>query len=208
MGAFCDLFQSTLPKVYGSPFRGTVSRLWIWRDVSNPGIMLDAFLDKYFFRATNNPTCVDSVITEPTDFNLPCKFCIVGFNPPTDLYAMTPLYCLSEQKTHKQMFIAFWNFDEVTSDIRKQSIEDKSGNGYVLYRGTPTDSEATEPFKLPMQGYLFEKDMFAQSALPILLHNYPGFTFDVWVRRESPKKPGINDMGTRAFGFYIDRTGG
>lgn len=111
---------------------------------------------------------------------------------------------MSEDKTYKQMFIAFWNFDEVTSDVRKQSIEDKSGNGYVLYRGTPTDSEPTEPFKLPMQGYLFEKDMFAQSALPILLHNYPGFTFDVWVRRESADTP-LNNMGTRAFGFYIER---
>ena len=111
---------------------------------------------------------------------------------------------MSEDKTYKQIFIAFWNFDEVTSDFRKQSIEDKSGNGYVLYRGTPTDSEPTELFKLPMQGYLFEKDMFAQSALPILLHNYPGFTFDVWLRRESSPTI-LNNMGTRAFGFYIER---
>jgi hypothetical protein len=127
--------------------------------------------------------------------------------PLTDPFASTPLYCMSEDKTYKQMFIAFWNFDEVTSDVRKQSIEDKSGNGYVLYRGTPTDSEPTEPFKLPMQGYLFEKDMFTWSALPILLHNYPGFTFDAWLRRES--KPTIlNNMGTRAFGFYIERIAG
>jgi hypothetical protein len=46
--------------------------------------------------------------------------------------------------------------------------------------------------------------MFAQSQLPILLHNYPGFTFDVWVRRESAANA-LNNMGTRAFGFYIDR---
>lgn len=172
--------------------------------------MLDSFLDKYFFRVinpANNPTCVESVITEPTDLTLPCRFCVVGFNPPTDPFASTPLYCMSEDKTYKQMFIAFWNFDEVTSDVRKQSIEDKSGNGYVLYRGTPTDSEPTEPFKLPMQGYLFEKDMFAQSALPILLHNYPGFTFDVWLRRESTPTI-LNNMGTRAFGFYIERIAG
>jgi len=172
--------------------------------------MLDSFLDKYFFRVinpANNPTCVESVITEPTDLTLPCRFCIVGFNPPTDPFASTPLYCMSEDKTYKQMFIAFWNFDEVTSDVRKQSIEDKSGNGYVLYRGTPTDSEPTEPFKLPMQGYLFEKDMFAQSALPILLHNYPGFTFDVWLRRE-PIPTILNNGGARAFGFYIERIAG
>jgi hypothetical protein len=55
-----------------------------------------------------------------------------------------------------------------------------------------------------MQGYLFEKDMFAQSALPILLHNFPGFTIDVWVRREANPNA-LNNMGTRAFGFYIDR---
>ena len=71
------------------------------------------------------------------------------------------------------MFIAFWNFDEKTADIQKQTIDDKSGTGFILYRGTPVDTEVTEPFKLPGQGYLFEKGMFAQSQLPILLHNYP-----------------------------------
>ena len=169
--------------------------------------MMDAYLDKYFFRVLNpnsNPTCIDAAITEPTDLTLPCKFCIIGFNPPTDKTATTPLYCMSTEKTYSEMFIAFWNFDETTADIRKQSIDDKSGNGYILYRGTPADTEPNEPFKLPGQGYLFEKDMFAQSALPILLHNFPGFTIDVWVRRESIPNA-LNNMGTRAFGFFIDR---
>jgi len=64
--------------------------MWIWSNVLDPGIMLDSFLDKYFFRVinpSNNPTCVESVITEPTDLTIPCRFCIVGFNPPTDLLA-------------------------------------------------------------------------------------------------------------------------
>ncbi len=31
LGAFCDLFGAS--KVYGNPFRGTISRMWIWRDI-------------------------------------------------------------------------------------------------------------------------------------------------------------------------------
>lgn len=48
--------------------------------------MADAFLDKYFFRVTNvntNPVCTDGNIVNPSDATLPCRFCIVGFNPPT-----------------------------------------------------------------------------------------------------------------------------
>ena len=73
-----------------------------------------------------------------------------------------------------------------------------------MYKGSPADTEPNEPLKLPGQGFLFEINMYAQSKLPILLHNYPGFTFDVWVRRESSPNS-LNNMGTRAFGFYIDR---
>lgn len=46
--------------------------------------------------------------------------------------------------------------------------------------------------------------MYATGAVPILLHNYPQFTFDVWVRRESPN-PAVA-TGTTAFAFLIDRT--
>jgi hypothetical protein len=107
--------------VYGNPFRGTVSRMYVWRSISNPGITGDSFLDRYFFRVSipsNNPTCIDGVI-EPSVLTLPCRFCIVGFNPPTDLFATVPLYCLSEEKPYRTMFIAFWNFDEKTADIQK-----------------------------------------------------------------------------------------
>ena len=48
--------------------------------------------------------------------------------------------------------------------------------------------------------------MYAQAALPILLHNYPQFTFDVWVRRESA--PPASSTGSYAFAFLIDRTVG
>lgn len=47
-------------------------------------------------------------------------------------------------------------------------------------------------------------NMFASTQLPIMLHNYPSFTFDVWVRRESP--PPASATGTNAFAFLIDRT--
>jgi hypothetical protein len=59
------------------------------------------------------------------------------------------------------MFIAFWNFDDKLADVTKQSIDDKSGNGFTLYKGSPSDTEPNEPFKLPMQGFLFEKNMYA-----------------------------------------------
>ena len=84
--------------------------------------MMDTFLDMYFFRVINpnsNPTCIDATITNPTDYKLPCRFCIVGFNPPTDMSATVPLYSLSEEKTYNDLLIAFWNFDEKDADIRK-----------------------------------------------------------------------------------------
>jgi|LauGreDrversion4_2_1035121.scaffolds.fasta_scaffold909542_2 hypothetical protein len=34
------------------------------------------------------------------------------------------------------MYIAYWNFDDLAVT---QYIDDKSGNGYYLYRGTPSD---------------------------------------------------------------------
>jgi hypothetical protein len=46
--------------------------------------------------------------------------------------------------------------------------------------------------------------MYASGALPILLHNYQGFTFDVWVRRESTPPPSV--PGTNAIAFLIDKT--
>jgi hypothetical protein len=82
--------------------------------------MGDSFLDRYFFRVinpANNPTCIDGNIIEPTDLTLPCKFCIVGFNPPTEVTATVPLYCLSEDKPYSDMFIAFWNFDDKAGNI-------------------------------------------------------------------------------------------
>ena len=103
LGAFCDLYQTTLPKVYGNPFRGTVSRIWFWRNVLDPGIMIDTFLDKYFFRVINpnsNPTCNDAVVTDPLGMVIPCKFCIVGFNPPTDPATSVPLNCMSTEKSY------------------------------------------------------------------------------------------------------------
>jgi hypothetical protein len=102
------------------------------------------------------------------------------------------------------MFIAYWDFDEKWEEPTKQTIEDKSGNGYVMYKGTPADAEPNEPFKLPAQGYLFEINMFSSAALPILLHNFPQFTIDVWVRRESNPNA-LNSAGTKAFSFLMDR---
>jgi hypothetical protein len=169
--------------------------------------MQDAFLDKYFFRNPNtnsNPICVEGNIIEPNDAILPCRFCIVGLNPPTAVTESTTLSCLSEDKTYKQMFIAYWNFDEKWEEPTKQTIEDKSGNGYVMYKGTPADAEPNEPFKLPAQGYLFEINMFSSATLPILLHNFPQFTIDVWVRRESNPNA-LNSAGTKAFSFLMDR---
>lgn len=99
------------------------------------------------------------------------------------------------------MFIAYWDFNDANT---QQFIDDKTGNGYVLYKGSPTDSEPNEPFRISGQGYLFEINMYATGALPILLHNYPGFTFDVWVRRESA--PPASAPGTNAFAFLMDRT--
>jgi hypothetical protein len=46
--------------------------------------------------------------------------------------------------------------------------------------------------------------MFASATLPILLHNYPQFTIDVWVRRESAMNA-FNSAGTKAFSFLMDR---
>ena len=114
--------------------------------------MADAFLDKYFFRVTNvnlNPVCNDGNIINPADTSLPCRFCIVGFNPPTLVTQAVPLSCLSEDKSYSELFIAFWNFDEKWEEPTKQTIEDKSGNGYIMYKGTPADAEPNEPFKLP-----------------------------------------------------------
>ncbi len=77
--------------------------------------MADAFLDRYFFRLTNvnvNPTCIDANIINPADATLPCRFCIVGFNPPTTVGTAVPLSCLSEPKKYSDLFIAFWDFDE------------------------------------------------------------------------------------------------
>ncbi len=75
--------------------------------------MADAFLDRYFFRVINvNPVCNDGNIINPADAVLPCKFCIVGFKPSIVLLDAVPLSCLSVDKSFKDMFIAFWNFDE------------------------------------------------------------------------------------------------
>lgn len=79
------------------------------------GLMGDLFLDKYFFRissALSSPTCTDGVITGTIPLNLPCRMCVVGFNPPTALTAATTLSCLSEDKTYQQMFIAYWDFND------------------------------------------------------------------------------------------------
>ena len=115
--------------------------------------MADAFLDRYFFRLSNvnlNPICTDGNIINPADTSLPCRFCIVGFNPPlTPVGVAAPLSCLSEDKSYSELFIAFWNFDEKWEEPTKQTIEDKSGNGYIMYKGTPADAEPNEPFKLP-----------------------------------------------------------
>jgi|LauGreDrversion4_2_1035121.scaffolds.fasta_scaffold72621_3 hypothetical protein len=169
--------------------------------------MADAFLDKYFFRVISNtnvnPTCIDGNIINPADATLPCRFCIVGFNPPTTVTTV-PLSCLSEDKKYSDLFIAFWDFDEKWKEPTKQTIEDKSGNGYIMYKGTPADAEPNEPLKLPGQGYLFEINMFSSAALPILLHNYPQFTIDVWVRRESVPNA-FNSAGTKAFSFLMDK---
>lgn len=168
--------------------------------------MSDTFLDKYFFRATGNPTCVEGNIVDVTNpAILPCKFCIINGNPSTIVNdPTTTVSCLSEDKTYNQLFIAFWNFDEKWEEPTKQTIEDRSGNGYIMYKGTPADAEPNEPFKLPAQGYLFEVNMFSSAALPILLHNYPQFTIDVWVRRESIPNA-FNSAGTKAFSFLMDK---
>lgn len=116
LGGFCDLFATN--KVFGSPFRGTVSRLYIWRNVVDIGIMGDNFLDRYFFRLSSSlgqPTCTDGVITGSNPGIVPCKMCIVGFNPPTNLAAATTLSCLSQDKSLQQMFIAFWDFNDPSS---------------------------------------------------------------------------------------------
>ena len=39
-------------------------------------------------------------------------------------------------------------------------IEDHSGNGYNLYMGT-AGTAGSDPYKIPGQGYLFEKNMAA-----------------------------------------------
>lgn len=77
--------------------------------------MADAFLDKYFFRVVNvnsNPVCTDGNIIDPADLTIPCRFCIVGFNPSTVVADSVPLNCLSEEKSYQDMFIAHWDFDE------------------------------------------------------------------------------------------------
>lgn len=78
------------------------------------------------------------------------------------------------------MFIAFWNFAD--PNIQKYII-DETGNGYSLYKGLLSDTNPNDPFFVYGQGYLFESAMYASATLPILLHNYPQFTWDVWVRR-------------------------
>lgn len=40
-------------------------------------------------------------------------------------------------------------------------IEDHSGNGYNLYMGTTGTAGNNDPYKIPGQGYLFEKYMSA-----------------------------------------------
>lgn len=97
MGAFCDLFNNN--KIYGNPFRGTISRLYIWQNVLDTAIWADAFLDKYFFRSTGTITCTNGVISGVNPMTLPCKYCIVGNNPPTSFTTATTLSCLSEDKT-------------------------------------------------------------------------------------------------------------
>jgi hypothetical protein len=147
--------------------------LYIWRDILDVGIIDDNFIENYFFRFNSpatGPTCTDSVIGGTPAQGYPCRFCTVGLNPQTSLTMPTTLYCLSESKTQKQMYIAYWDFNDVST---KQYIDDKTGYGFVLYKGTPTDSEPNEPFRIPGQGYLFENGMFAMAALPILLHNFP-----------------------------------
>lgn len=126
--------------------------------------MGDYFLDRYFFRVPSSlasPTCTDGAITglASGNLNLPCKYCIVGFNPTTNLATAQPLSCLSEDKSLQQMFIAYWDFND--APVTQQYFEDKTGNGYHLYKGTPIDIEPNEPFKVQGQGYLFEMNMFA-----------------------------------------------
>lgn len=78
--------------------------------------MGDYFLDRYFFRVPSSlaqPTCTDGVITGSVPGNLPCKMCIVGLNPPTNLATATTLKCLGEDKTVKQMYIAYWDFNDI-----------------------------------------------------------------------------------------------
>ena len=43
LGGFCDLFNAAA--VYGNPFRGTVSRLYIWANIANVGILGDFYND-------------------------------------------------------------------------------------------------------------------------------------------------------------------
>jgi hypothetical protein len=102
--------------------------------VADTGIWADSFLDKFFFRSTGAIACTNGVISGSNPMILPCKYCIVGNNPPTSLSAATTLSCLSEDKTLSQMFIAYWDFNEPKT---QQFIDDQTGNGYVLYKGTP-----------------------------------------------------------------------
>jgi hypothetical protein len=53
--------------------------------------------------------------------------------------------------------------------------------------------------RISNQGILFEMNMFASGNLPILLHNYPQFTWDIWIRRESPNP--ATATGSIAFAF-------
>jgi hypothetical protein len=77
-------------------------------------MMGDYFLDRYFFRVSSSlssPTCTDGQITGGVVGTVPCRMCVVGFNPPTGLSTATTLSCLSEDKTLRQMFIAYWDFN-------------------------------------------------------------------------------------------------
>ena len=89
------------------------------------------------------------------------------------------LDCTTKGKTKKDLYLAEWDFDTDNT----QNILDTSGNGFHLYKTPVNDIEAGEIFRVKGQGYLFENSNYVQAGYPILLHNYPTFTIDLWVRR-------------------------
>lgn len=170
LGAYCDLFNPSA--VYGNPFRGTISRLYIWANIAIDGIIdNDLYLDKYFFRIASSsasPVCTPGTITNTQPDLVPCKFCVVGYNPPTGFTTATTLTCLPQTMTVPQMYIAYWDFNDPTVPATQKSIPDSTGNGYQLYKGSPS-VVSNDPFRIWGQGYLFEMGMFAVGGLPIFL---------------------------------------